>query len=597
MCRGRGIAWGLAALLGGGGCDQPTVEEPASGGLVALSRSGEAVILGAGSRLVTDLAQANASVRVGAGADIAGPLAVNGDLVLEPGARVTGQVTIAGRVRGGSVMGMAVSARSPWRTLPPLGEVAVNLPWWGEDGPALVLAPGEERRLAGGGRSLVPELVLGAGARLVLDGVALTVRQRLALGPRAQVVVRGSGRLLIIATVELRIDEGASLVQEGQDLARGLIAMADRAASVRWAGQVAFGPGLLYAPEVDLRLGVESSGGSFRGAVVGRRVVVGAGADLVLNRRPLSCLLDRDCPSVDLGPGPQVIDRDPSATQASLSATVTDVGGGAEALVLWDAAGQREMPLAGPGALALAVGLRSDGQPTLVCASARDCADHLSEESCRLYRVPEEVDFDIDRPKAGAVVQGNSVRISGTIRRGRAAAVEGAGRAGVAGGDLFWINDVPLVPGINRIVVRVTGAQGGISERRLLVGSGSLPVMPIDVAWRAGYEGARAAGASRRGPVRAATFDLADGNDSYRLLDESGRELYRGGFDTHGLPQPARAAAIVVEDSCAPSYGEDQGQDTIFVPALDDARTIEFFRGRSWDRVGRAALAEIPPGP
>jgi hypothetical protein len=367
--------------------------------------------------------------------------------------------------------------------------------------------------------------------------------------------------------------------------------VADRAAAVRWGGGVTFGPGVLYAPESDLLMG-----GAFRGALVGRRVVVGAGAELVLTRRPLACLLDEDCPVVDLDPEAGEVDRAPGVAAASLTTRVTDASGIPEALVVSDAAGQRELPLSGAGALPVPIALRPDGLPTLVCASARatapiTCRPRPAASSARRRRWTSP---SSSRAR-GAVVRAASVRITGSIRRGSPRAVEVAGRAGWVNAGAFAVDDVPLSPGLNRLVVRVTGAQGGVSERRLLVGSGSLPAISLDVAWQAGHEGAHSVAVVRRGAAGATSSDLIEGNNVYRLLDEDGRELYRGGFVTFGPPQPVASAAVVATSSCRrSSWDEEQSQDTLTIPALDDARTIEFFRGRSWDRVGRAALAEVP---
>jgi hypothetical protein len=102
-----------------------------------------------------------------------------------PAPASTGNLTVGGRVRraeAASVGGAVVRGRPAPLSLPPLADMAGNLPWHGDDGPPLVLAAGEERRLARAARVLVPEVVLAAGARLFLDGAELTVRNRLALG-------------------------------------------------------------------------------------------------------------------------------------------------------------------------------------------------------------------------------------------------------------------------------------------------------------------------------------------------------------------------------------------------------------------------------
>jgi hypothetical protein len=539
---------------------------------VALSDAPDTVNLGSRSRLELDRGVTNGGLTLQPEARAVGDFEAAGNARLHPRATLQGDLRLGGSLileAGASVTGSVQEhATVPRRDFPSAESVATQAGSFGALGADLVVAADASTEV-GDVTQQVRRLVVEAKGTLIVSGQArLEVLERLAIAPKANVVVRAGGSLTLLLRGDGQVGASARVEQQGQDRAIGLRLFVAGTGKLGFDANSSFGPGLIYYPSrVQGQAALRVSAAT--GAIVCGQLTTTPAAVLQLNTRYLRCALDATAPRVVIT-SPRVAQTvPPTQTTVEVRGSVED-DGAVEQLELTDAAGTRALSLDATGGFSTSASLRQDGEPTQICVRAVDCAGRVALE-CRNVEVDLPLDFAITNPPYGQRVESATIDLQGHVTRGQLGSVTAAGVSGSVSGVSFTVPNVPLAQGWNIIQVVGAGSGGASKTLRTAIARDTLPVrrgtLTVIGNTRVELEGLAETIPQNRDPLPAAGFV------HYQLLDQNGRVLFLGrvlntgmrSFHNEGL------LAVPLESNVQPETGI-----AFYIPSLPDAREVVF---------------------
>lgn len=561
------------------------------GSLFALAGEPNALAVGPQSQVSFDAGFVNGTASAASHAELHGSLTVAGDVALASHALIDGDLTTGGALSLGakaSVTGSVTQHASVTPVVLPTTDQllsAIGLSF-GNAAPDVIVAQQARIDLAPG-RRRVAAVELGPGATLTVTGpVDLEVSDHVALAAQSSIVVQAGGRLRLHVRGRLDVGPHASITQTAASR-NALVVLLGPSAQATFAPGVAFGPGLFYAPQSTLAAGAPGEPldgiAAFSGAIVARRVATSEHAAMTLDAGYLVCPFATAGPTIAIAhPSSIELGVAPSTVSVAVTGTIADVSTVASATIT-DAAGTSPLTIAAGGAFTATAHLRADGDPTSICVAAVGCSGQPAEQ-CVLVSVRHDIDFVFISPQPGAILSVSQVNITGRVVKGALASIQAGGVTGVVSGTEFTIPQVPLAPGLNAIDVRATAVGGDVHRRSLLVSSGAMPVQELDLAIAPDRRVTIERRASRQ-PLAFRPPD--DGPMQYRMLDASGRELYRAGIPGSIAPYWHKFDPVTGQLS-NPRGTVRVGHAVVLVPALASPTTLEFLDGLA--PVGRASL-------